>query len=131
MTRVMQQAGYRVIGTDVHSGQDYLSAETPDGVDFIITNPPFSLAREFIESSIKRKLPFAFLLKIHFWNAKSRYNLFYSQPPAYILPLTWRPDFLQKTRGKGSPVMDVMWCVWIPDSTETRYALLKKPDTEE
>lgn len=131
MVEVMRQSGYEVIGTDIRGGYDYLLTETPNNVDFIITNPPFSKAKEFIEKSIERKIPFAFLLKTQFWNSKSRYDLFYSQPPTYILPLTWRPDFLFKTRGKGSPLMDVLWCVWIPEKTETLFRPLLKPTKED
>lgn len=128
MLNVIRNEGYDVVGTDIDSGVDYLEADTPEDVDFIITNPPFSLAKEFIIKSFERGLPFAFLLKSQFWNAKSRYSLFYAHPPTYILPLTWRPDFLFKTRGSGSPLMDVMWCVWIPGETKTLYRPLAKPE---
>lgn len=129
MANAIRQAGYKVIGTDISGGVDYLTAETPENVDFIITNPPFSLAQEFIEKSLERGIPFAFLLKSQFWHAKKRYALFYAHPPTYVLPLTWRPDFLFKTRGKGSPLMDVMWVVWIPGKTHTLYRPLAKPET--
>lgn len=48
--------------------------------------------------------------------------------PSYILPLTWRPDFLFKERGNGSPLMDVMWCVWCGEICEkTIYVPLTRP----
>lgn len=131
MVEAIRESGYEVIGTDINEGIDYLEADTPDGIDFIITNPPFSQAKEFIKKSLERGIPFAFLLKSQFWHAKNRYSLFYAYPPTYILPLTWRPDFLFKTRGNGSPLMDVMWCVWIPGETETLYRPLAKPEITE
>lgn len=92
-----------------------------------MTNPPFSRSKDFIHNSIERQMPFAFLLKSQFWHSKSRYDLFYMQPPTYVLPLTWRPDFLFKKRGNGAPLMDVMWCVWLPGHTETKYRPLARP----
>lgn len=131
MVDVIKKNGYEVLGTDILSGVDYLTTDKPDDINYIITNPPFSQAREFIEKSILHKTPFAFLLKSQFWHARNRHDLFYRQPPTYILPLTWRPDFLFKTRGSGSPLMDVMWCVWVPGFTDTIYRPLLKPESEE
>ena len=39
---------------------------------------------------------------------KKRIDLFNSNPPAFVLPLSWRPDF----GGGGAPTMDVLWTVW-------------------
>lgn len=128
MVDVIRSNGYSVVASDILDGTDYLCSQKPDGVNYIITNPPFSQAKEFIKRSIYHNIPFAFLLKSQFWHAKNRYDLFYQQPPTWILPLTWRPDFLFKTRGNGSPLMDVMWCVWIPCQTFTQYRPLQKPD---
>lgn len=101
------------------------------GIDFLqrqptspnlITNPPFKLAAEFIERA-HRLYPGlrAFLLKVQFWNAAGRLPLFRSQPPRWVLPLTFRMD----VTGQGAPTMDVMWCVW---GTATRgYQPLEKP----
>lgn len=127
MVEVMEQNRLEVIGTDIQTGTDFLKAEAPDGVEWIITNPPFSLAEEFIRKSAEHRLPFAMLLKSQYWHAAKRVALFSTITPAYVLPLTWRPDFLFKTRGKGSPLMDVIWCVWIPAVKETKFLPLQKP----
>ena len=78
-------------------------------MDWIITNPPFSLAEKFIERAWEFKKPFALLLKSQYWHAARRYDLFERCTPSAIFPLTWRPDFLGEG---GSPLMDVMWVVW-------------------
>ena len=132
MVDVIRRRGYEVIGTDINMGVDFLTAEIPDGVDWIITNPPFSIADKFIGRCLEHKKPFALLLKSQYWHAKKRFELFREHPPAYVLPLTWRPDFLFKQRGGGSPLMDVMWCVWVPcERKHTIYAPLRKPSTED
>lgn len=125
MVDVMKNHGYQVIGTDILSGTDFLTTPLIE-CDWIITNPPFSLADQFIRRCIESKRPFALLLKSQYWHAKKRIDLFRSYPPAFVLPLTWRPDFLFKQRGSGSPLMDVMWVVW-GGCHDTRYIPLEKP----
>lgn len=125
MVDVMRGRGYKVTGTDIQSGTDFLTADMIP-CDWIITNPPFSLADKFIERCIEHGKPFALLLKSQYWHAKKRLPLFWQNPPAYICPLTWRPDFMFKTRGKGSPLMDVMWVIWT-SRPETRYIPLQRP----
>ena len=130
MVRAMEAMGYRVIGTDIQSGNDFLTAPLID-CDWIITNPPFSQSEAFIERCIEHWKPFALLLKSQYWHAKRRKPLFDKVYPEWILPLTWRPDFLFKTRGSGSPLMDVMWVVWDPGcdtfSEGTKYYPLDRP----
>lgn len=111
ITSVLKERGYDVVGTDIQTGVDFLKTENAYGAQWIITNPPFSLAEQFIRKCWGYHIPFALLLKSQFWNAKKRYDLFRECTPTWVLPLTWRPDFLFKTRG-GSPLMDVNWCVW-------------------
>lgn len=127
MTRVMENNNLNVIGTDILTGTDFLTADMPDGVEWIITNPPFSLAERFIRKCGEHKKPFALLLKSQYWHAAKRYRLFVEFTPAYVLPLTWRPDFLFGARG-GASLMDVIWCVWLPYNEQaTKYIPLEKP----
>lgn len=123
MVDVMRERGYTVIGTDVTTGQDYLTTSIDSDYEWIITNPPFNLSRQFIERSVANGKPFAMLLKSQYWHSAKRRKLFTDHPPMYVLPLTWRPDF----SGKGNSMMDVMWCVWIGDTKCTFYQPLEKP----
>ncbi len=129
MVDVMRRNGYAVIGTDIQTGADYLATECVV-CDWIITNPPFSLADRFIVRSIENGKPFALLLKSQYWHAKKRLDLFRAYPPSAVCPLTWRPDFLFKKRGSGSPLMDVCWVVW-DGSHDTKYIPLEKPTERE
>lgn len=55
--------------------------------------------------------PFAMLLKAQYWHAAKRAQLFCEVPPSYVLPLTWRPDFLFKERnGKRARARSWMSC---------------------
>ncbi len=132
MEEVMLNRGYAVVGTDLHpqiQGRhniDFLQSETE--CDWIITNPPFSKATEFITHALELGKPCAFLLKSQFWHARSRLDLFRENPPSYVLPLTWRPDFLYGAKS-GSPTMECLWTVW-SGGCETIYYPLEKPKGE-
>lgn len=128
ISMVLEKYGHTVVSTDIRNtgygegGVDYLTSNNKT-CDAIITNPPFSLADKFIKKAINSVDTVALLLKAHYWNAKSRYELFNSRSPAYVLPLTWRPKF----HGIGSPTMDFMWTVWLSGSNKCHYMPLLKP----
>ncbi len=108
------------------TGIDYLTAEAPEDVDAIITNPPFNLAVEFVNKALADAPLVAMLFKSQFWHAKARIPLFNRTTPKYVLPMTWRPQFME---GKTtSPVMEVCWTVWEREHTGScTYLPLDKP----
>lgn len=112
---VLEKHVNRVIRSDIRTGTDFLTFNAEMAFDWIITNPPFSHAEEFIRKCMTYNKPFALLLKSQFWHAAKRKDLFYEWQPCAVMPLTWRPNFLFKERQKAAPLMDVMWCVWMPD----------------
>jgi hypothetical protein len=123
MVNVLEQYGYNVHATDIITGDDYLTTQPNQTFDAIITNPPFNLADAFITKAVEETDVVAMVLKGSYWHAKKRYDIFSTFPPAWVLPLTWRPDF----GGGGCPTMEVIWSVWIQGRTETRYMPLVKP----
>lgn len=129
MSSVFKEYGYTVIETDIIHGQDYLT--TLHDADVIITNPPFNLAEAFIKKAVNESRITAMLLKSQFWHAKKRVELFKNTKPSHILPLTWRPDFLEHERTdgkKGSPTMEVAWTVWNKSCNhQTIYQPLTNP----
>ena len=109
-----------------NQSQDFLTETT--NTDVIITNPPFNLAEQFIRHAITKAPIVAMLLKSQYWHAKTRTPLFKEHPPAFVLPLNWRPDFRNGELG-GSPTMEVAWSVWMRGVKATVYDVLEKPDT--
>lgn len=132
ISEVLKFNGYKVISTDLYDRgygdgiEDFLTSAGKE-CDMIITNPPFSLAEDFIRKCLSLGKPFALLLKSQYWHSAKRRDLFFEHKPAWVLPLTWRPDFEFGKRG-GSPTMEAMWVVW--DSMpciDTSYVPLRKP----
>ena len=132
MADIMNDRGYRMVVSDLYpqiegmESVDFLKSHAK--CDWIITNPPFSKATEFITHALKLRKPCAFLLKSQFWHAKSRMALFREHPPSYVLPLTWRPDFLYGAKS-GSPTIECLWTVWCGEP-ECIYYPLEKPKGE-
>ena len=130
MSRVLEWHGYEVFSSDLRehsgygvSGIDFLAKDVTEtmgwdarqDIDLIISNPPFSLAKQFIEKALEYTPNVMMLVKTQYWNAKTRKALFDAHRPSFYLPLTWRPSFLELERG-NNPLMDVAWCVWTDSS---------------
>lgn len=138
MSDVLKQHSNSVLSTDIRetsytSGSlplDFLSGKSPYPKGFfqgIVTNPPFSLSTEFLETAMSHEPKvIALLLKSQYWHSKKRSHLFTKFPPAFVFALTYRPDFCFGDRG-GAPTMECIWTVWIQGETDTRYRLLNKP----
>ena len=98
------------------------------GVDFlksrkkapnIITNPPFHLAYEFIVQGLKlSEKCLALLLPIRYLTGKKRAKLYAEFPPAKVIVIPNKVDFL----GFGSPAMEFAWFVWEKGVFETKIA---------
>ena len=131
MAQVLAEYTAYVISTDIaDTGYadevvDFLG-DSSKLADAIITNPPFSLSEGFIRKAIDEAPVVAMLLKSQYWHASKRTKLFNQHPPAFVLPLNWRPDFYMGAKG-GSPTMEVAWSVWVEGAQYTRYKILQKP----
>ena len=60
--KVFKENGIPVVCTHISDGTDFFNCEVPEGVDCIISNPPYSLKNEVFERLFKLDLPFAMLL---------------------------------------------------------------------
>lgn len=129
MAKVLAEYGHDVFASDIREtgygqgGVDFMTATHE--CEAIITNPPFALSEAFIRHSLPQAETVAMVLKSQYWHAAKRKALFEEYPPAYVLPLTWRPDFMGGERG-GAPTMEVHWTVWRRGQTDTKYRLLGK-----
>lgn len=107
--------------------------ETPISYEderMIITNPPYSLAREFIEKSMSISSVSVFLLRMSFLGSIDRSSwLRKLNPDLFILPN--RPSFT----GEGSDNSEYAWYIFYSDKDIDRrygsYRILKETSREE
>lgn len=128
MVNVLKGRGHIVQNSDILTGVDFLAQKELKG-DWIITNPPFYLAEDFIRHAHSLKPEgICLLLKSQYWHASKRLRLFNEFRPEAVLPLTWRPDFLFGKKS-GAPTMEVLWTVWRANykPIETIYQPLARP----
>lgn len=120
MARALADGGFSVLPTDIDVSRcffaaemDFLKAERCD-VDAIITNPPYTLATEFIEQALRLSESnagmVAMLLRVDFDSAKTRTHLFADNPAwAKKLILTKRIRWFP---GKSGPSENHAWYLW-------------------
>lgn len=124
ISEVMKANGYNVFSSDiVDRGYnditgDFLSLDCKDQFDIIITNPPYSLAQEFVEHAMKQVKDGGlaiFLMRTLFVDGQARYNDLYSKcNPKYIY------SFVKRTYGliggdsdnKSSTAMSHSWFIF-------------------
>lgn len=70
--QVFKENGYDYVNT----GYDFFKTPTPDGIDLIVSNPPFSKKDQIIKECVERKVPFCLLLPIQSLQGKTRYKYF-------------------------------------------------------
>lgn len=106
---------------------NFLTYETDKKYEGIITNPPYSLAKEFVEKGMDLLTDngqMAMFLKIQFLEGAKRKELFEKYPPKYIYVFrnrmaTWNSGLEKdpKTGKKWATTMCHAWFVWEKGST--------------
>jgi hypothetical protein len=113
MVAALQQAGFDVVGSDITQGVNFLHHSPETCVSAIITNPPYALAREFIERALRidGNRIVAMLLRTDFDHAASRAHLFANCPMfAKKVVLTKRIRWFEDS--SGSPSFNHCWMIW-------------------
>lgn len=76
--KVFKENEFEVINSHIDYGQDFFKHEVPQ-VDYIISNPPYSLKYEVLKRLFELNIPFAMLLGVvGLFESKNRFNLFKS-----------------------------------------------------
>jgi hypothetical protein len=108
--------------------------------DFVITNPPFTLAAEFIASaSVVARHGFAMLVRSAFLEGGERYRqLWSSNPPSFVLQFCERvvllegrlvqagavDPFAEEEGRKATTATSYVWLVWLDGERDTRFRWL-------
>ena len=73
ISKVLERNGLSVVSKDLEQGQDFL--KEVDKYEYIITNPPYSLADEFVEKCKEVATDkFALLLRTNFLSGMKRFR---------------------------------------------------------
>lgn len=92
--------------------------------DLVVSNPPYSLALEFVQKSLQHLSDrgyLAFFLKIQFWEGEKRKQFLLDNPPAFCFPFakrmpTWNNGQPTDEHGKRwATTMCHAWFVWKKD----------------
>lgn len=93
-------------GDDLNNGYDFLQDNEPKAC--IVTNPPFSLALEFVQHALKLSPHVFMLLRLNFLASRSRQSFWQANEPSALFVLSKRPSFT----GKGTDATDYAWFYW-------------------
>lgn len=117
IVKVLEKYEYSVIGKSIEHGNDFLDEN--QRYDAIITNPPFSLAFEFINKAKEISNYIAMLLPLSYLHGKQRYDTIYSDttfPLSKVYVFTRYPMLGDPLRSDGkyrTGMMVYAWFVWI------------------
>jgi hypothetical protein len=106
ITMALSKLGYKLCSTDIQMGIDFLKSEIL--WDVIVTNPPYSLAEEFVRHALPARFV-AMLLRNEWDCAKTRNDLF-KWPFSKKIVLTSRPRWIKGST--GAPRHNYAWYVW-------------------
>ncbi len=100
------------------TGIDFLAEDPEPTYDLIITNPPYSLAQEFVERAklwrASERSLIVMLLRVNFLGSQKRGKwLRVNTPSVYVSPR--RPSFGTNKDGKpGTDATEYAWFIWGP-----------------
>lgn len=94
---------------ELSEGVDYLNSEL-EPVDLIITNPPFSIAQEFLRKSLDEARCVCYLLRLSYLGSKGRKAFWRENTPTHQMVID-RPSFT----GQGTDNSEYAWFCWDHD----------------
>lgn len=129
MVRALRRHGFKVDGSDIQRGKDFLDKDKVIRVKAIVTNPPYNLARKFIERALECTEEecgvVAMLLKVDFDSGDTRRHLFNDHPAFKCkVVLTKRIQWFEGS--DGAPSENHAWFIWDwrnGDEPTIKYAL--------
>lgn len=126
IVQFLLEKGINTTYSEITEDKDFF--EWDSSVDLIITNPPFSLAQEFIEHSISRADTVIMLLRLNFLASIKRYSWWAKNSPTSLFVLSKRPSFT----GAGTDATDYAWFVWDKtDKIKSGIFFVEPPSAEQ
>lgn len=104
--------------------QDYLFGPDQDPVDWTFCNPPFRLAKQFIDRALRTsRVGVAMIVRSAFTEGVDRHeSLFAVNPPAFVLQHVERVPMVKGGYDpKASSATAYSWIVWLAGESDTRF----------
>ncbi len=108
ISKVLKSNGFRIFGTHISKGFDFLKDDPKFYFDIIITNPPYSLKNQFLKRAYELGKPFAFLLPLTTLEGVYRGKLF-RKYGIQLLVMDKRINFM---KDKKSCWFNTSWFCW-------------------
>jgi len=106
IVKFLESKGIKTTWSEIQEEKDFL--EWDGYVDLIFTNPPYSIAIEFIEHALPRANTVIMLLRLNFLGAQKRYKFWCENEPDAVFVSSKRPSFT----GKGTDATEYAWFIW-------------------
>jgi len=75
--KMLKEVGHKVLNTHLGNGEDFFTYEPPTNIDYIVSNPPYSLKFEVFDRLFKIGKPFAMLVGVvGLFESQKRFNMF-------------------------------------------------------
>ncbi|HFI0736395.1 TPA: hypothetical protein ACGO6E_000610 [Streptococcus suis] len=101
---VLNKEGYEVIYGHIETGQDFFEQTLPEGIDCIVSNPPFSKRDLVFERLYEIGLPFAMIMNSNgLFDSKKRWKLFSNNNFELLVPKGRMRFFDETMVQKNSP----------------------------
>lgn len=94
---------------EIREGVDYLNTVYPHHVDCIISNPPYSLAQEFVTKALEDADVVIMLLRLGFLESQVRNEWWQDNSPSSLMVLSQRPSFTDDGKTDGSGYAYFVW----------------------
>ncbi len=123
--REMKAYGMRVSGVDLDAGApgfadcdfaiigDFLRGDIDLDLrkyDYVIGNPPYKHAQEFVELGLQRAPVVAYVLRSAFLSGARRYKALHSKhQPRWVFPLAERPSFVSTGATDSADYSFIVW----------------------
>lgn len=93
---------------EISEGVDYLKTDFPK-VNCVLTNPPYSLAQEFVEKAHTESGVIIMLLRLGFLESMKRVEFWKKYPVDHLVVLSRRPSFTDNGKTDGAGYAYFIW----------------------
>ena len=109
----LSTTGFKVLRTDLLTGQNFFEYQPEEGWDCLITNPPFSLKYRWLERCYDLGKPFVLLLPVETLGAKQAQDLF-REFGIEVIFMDQRVNFKMPNKGwkKSAAQFPTAWFTW-------------------